>query len=91
MKTLIALCALALAAAGCATTEGNPKYARADCKIVPITTASVGGGKQRPVSSLDQRQAEMALGTSDYRMRQLREQGRFGNNVEEALHDCSSR
>ena len=89
MKTLIAIAALALAA-GCAT-EGNPRYAKADCKVVPITTASVAGGKTRPVSSLDQRQAEMALGTSEYRMRQLRDQGRFGNNVEEALYDCANR
>lgn len=87
MKTLIAVSALALAAAGCAT-EGNPKYAKAECKIAPITTLSAAGGKTGPVSSLDQRQAEMWLGTSEYRMRLLREQGRFGNNVEEALYNC---
>lgn len=87
MKILLALSALALAA-GCAT-DGNTQYAKADCKIVPITTASVAGGKQRPVSSLEQRQAEMALGTSEYRRTQLAQQGRFGNNVEEALYDCN--
>jgi hypothetical protein len=88
MKTLIAVAALALAVAGCATTEGNPQYAKAECKIAPITTLSAAGGKTRPVSSLDQRQAEMWLGTSEYRMRLLREQGRFGNNVEDALYNC---
>lgn len=87
MKTLLALSALALAA-GCAT-DGNTQYAKADCKIVPITTASVAGGKTRPVSSLEQRQAEMALGTSEYRRTQLAQRGRFGNNVEEALYDCN--
>jgi hypothetical protein len=88
MKTLIALCALALAA-GCATTDANTQYARNDCKIAPITTASVAGGKQRPVSSLERREAEMALASSDYRFRQLRERGYVGNNVEEALQDCN--
>lgn len=87
MKTLLALTALALAA-GCAT-DGNTQYTMADCKIVPITTASVAGGKTRPASSLEQRQAEMALGTSEYRRTRLAERGRFGNNVEEALHDCN--
>ena len=86
MKSLIALSVLALAAAGCAT-QGNPQYAKADCKVVPITTASVAG-KPRPATSLEQRQAEMALGTSEYRQRQLAQNGRFGNNVEEALENC---
>jgi len=87
MKVLLALSALALAA-GCAT-DGNTQYAKADCKIVPITTASVAGGKTRPASSLEQRQAEMALATSEYRRTQLAQRGRFGNNVEEALYDCN--
>lgn len=87
MKTLVALTTLVLAAAGCAT-DGNTQYAKAECKVVPITTASVAGGKTRPASSLEQREAEMALGTSEYRMRLLRERGQFGNNVEEALYNC---
>jgi hypothetical protein len=87
MKTLLALSALALAA-GCAT-DGNTQYAKADCKVVPITTASVGGGKTRPASSLEQREAEMALGTSQYRREQLARNGPFGNNVEEALYNCN--
>ena len=87
MKTLLACCALAFVA-GCAT-DGNIQYAKADCKIVPITTASVAGGKQRPASSLDQRQAEMALATSEYRRSQLAQHGRVGNNVEEALYECN--
>lgn len=87
MKSLIAVSVLALAAAGCAT-EGNKQYAKAECKVVPITTASVAGGKTRPASSLEQRQAEMALGTSQYRREQLYRQGQFGNNVEDALYDC---
>jgi hypothetical protein len=87
MKTLLAVSALALAAAGCAT-EGNQQYAKAECKVVPITTASVAGGKTRPASSLEQREAEMALGTSEYRFRELNRYGRFGNNVEEALYNC---
>jgi hypothetical protein len=90
MKTLLALCAAAVLAAGCAT-DGNTQYAKADCKVVPVTTASVAGGKTRPVSSLEQRQAEMALATSEYRRTQLAQNGRFGNNVEDALYDCASR
>jgi hypothetical protein len=87
MKNLIAISALALAAAGCAT-QGNTQYAKADCKIAPITTASVAGGKPRPATSLQQREAEMALGTSQYRREQLARHGQFGNNVEEALYNC---
>lgn len=86
MKILLALSALALVA-GCAT-DGNTQYAKADCKIVPITTASVAGGKTRPATSLEQREAEMALGTSQYRREQLYRYGQFGNNVEEAMYDC---
>jgi hypothetical protein len=87
MKLLLALSVLALAA-GCAT-EGNPQYAKADCKIAPVTTASVAGGKARPASSLERREAEMALATSQYRMSELHNYGRYGNNVEDALYDCN--
>ena len=88
MKILVAVAAVAAVAlaAGCASQEGV-QYARNECKIVPITTLSVAG-KPRPAGSLERRQAEMALGTSQYRQQQLAQHGRFGNNVEEALYDC---
>ena len=87
MKTmLIAVAALALAA-GCAA-DPNAQYAKAECKVVPATTASFAGGKGRPATSLEQRQAESALASSDYRLRQLRSYP-YGSNVEEALHDCN--
>jgi hypothetical protein len=89
MKHLVILGVLALSAAACATDGNtNTQYAKRDCKVAPITTASVAGGKTRPPTSLEQRQAEMALGTSEYRQRELNRVGRFGNNVEEALYDC---
>lgn len=87
MKRLLAVSTLALLAAGCAT-QGD-QVAKADCKVVPITTASVGG-KAKPVSSIEQRYAEMQLGSTEYRKRQLAERGLANNNIEDALRDCNT-
>jgi hypothetical protein len=88
MKKLLIVSALAaLAVAGCAT-QGDNQYAKADCKVAPITTASATGGRTRPVDSLRQREAEMQLATSDYRRSQLNRNGMVNNNVEEVLHNC---
>ena len=87
MKALIALSSLAFLAA-CATP--GEQVAAVDCKIYPVTTASVAGGKPK-VNSLEQRHAEMQLATSDYRMRNLRQNGYNMNNVEDALRDCNAR
>ena len=89
MKMLIPA-AVAVLAAGCATTEPT-QVAQAECKVQPVTTMGVTGRKVTNVSSLDQRYAEMQLATSEYRMRQLRERGMDMNNVEDALRDCSAR
>ncbi len=91
MKTPFALsAALAIALAGCAAQETQvaqeAQVAKADCKIAPITTRSVTG-KPAPVTELDRRYAEMQLGTSDYRRRQLDRNGP-NNTVEDALKDC---
>jgi hypothetical protein len=86
MKTILAVSALALLATGCATTASD-QLAQADCKIAPITTASATG-RTRPTSSIEQRDAEMQLASSQYRMQQLRERGLANNNVEDALRDC---
>ncbi len=85
MKSAIALAAL-FVAASCA--QQPVQVAQNECKVVPITTASVAGGKTRPASSLEQRHAEAQLATSQYRMAQLNSHGMFHNNVEEALRDC---
>ncbi len=85
MKTAVALAALVLAAS-CA--QQPVQVAQNECKIAPVTTASIAGGKTRPASSLEQRQAEMQLATSQYRMSQLNQHGMFQNNVEDALRDC---
>jgi hypothetical protein len=89
MKTPTILSALAaLALAGCAT-EGT-QVAQSECKVAPITTTSMTyGGNKKPVSSLDQRYAEMALASSDYRYRNLARNGPVPNNVEDALRDCN--
>ena len=89
MKTFLAISALALLAAGCATTA-DTQVAQSDCKVAPITTASVTG-RYRPADRLEQRHAEMQLGTSDYRYRNLDSRGHAMNNVEEALRDCANR
>ena len=85
MKIAVAFTALFLAAS-CA--QQPVQVAQNECKIAPVTTASVAGGKVRPASSLEQRHAEMQLGTSQYRMAQLNSHGMFNNNLEEALRDC---
>lgn len=83
--TLIALLGLALA--GCASS-GDTRVASADCKVMPLTTASATGRAPKNVSPLEQRWAEMQLANSDYRQRQLQERGMIGNTVEDALRDC---
>lgn len=88
MKSLIALSVLALLAA-CATP--GEQIAAVDCKVYPVTTASAAGVRKPNVSSLEQRYAEMQLATSDYRFRNLRQNGYNMNNVEDALRDCSTR
>jgi hypothetical protein len=88
MKTLFALSAVALMAAACATEPEH--YAQADCKVAPITTRSVTGvdGHLGTYNSLDQRYAEMQLGTSEYRRQLYAKQGLSNNNVEDALKNC---
>jgi hypothetical protein len=83
---LLALFGLALA--GCASS-GDTKVASADCKIVPITTASAAGRAPKNVSPIEQRWAEMQLASTDYRQRQLHERGMIDNTVEQALRDCN--
>jgi hypothetical protein len=87
MKPLFALSALALALAGCAT-EGDTQLAQADCKVYPITTASVAGRKPE-VDSIRQRAAEADLATSGYRFRNLARNGPAGNNIEDIIRDCN--
>lgn len=89
MKALIAISALA-ALAGCATTGDNTYLAQAECKVTPITTTSVTGVRRTQPDNLDQRFAEMQLATSDYRYRNLRQNGYNMNNVEDALRDCNN-
>jgi hypothetical protein len=79
--------ALAALAAGCAATQ-DTQLAQADCRVVPLATASISGARPRHVDPLDQRWAEMQLAGSDYRLRQLRSRGSFNNMVEDALRDC---
>ena len=86
MKTLIATASILLLAAGCA--HEPTQVAKAECKVVPATTASFAGGKPRNLTNLDMAQAEANLATSQYRFRNLRTHGLAFNNVEEALHDC---
>ena len=88
MKTPLAI-AILLLAAGCAAS-GDTRVAQAECKVYPMTTASVAGRKPN-VSPIEQRYAEMQLANSEYRQRQLRERGLDSNNIEEALRGCAAR
>lgn len=89
MKLLLSLSAAAVVLAACATE--NPQLAQADCKIAPITTRGVAGvdGHLGTYNHLDQRYAEMQLGTSEYRRQLYARQGLTNNNVEDALRDCN--
>lgn len=78
---------LGLALAGCANS-GDTRVASADCKVMPLTTASATGRAPKNVGPLEQRWAEMQLANSEYRQRQLRERGMIDNTVEQALRDC---
>ena len=85
MKSLLAIAVLALA--GCAT-YGENQYAKADCKVAPITTQSATGVRPSRVDSLAQRDAEMQLATTGYYRRELAQKGLVNNNTAEALRDC---
>jgi outer membrane lipoprotein SlyB len=89
-KALLALPVLAtLALAGCATDGNtNNQYARADCKVYPITTMSYTGVRDPKVDSLDQRAAEGDLAGSSYRFRSLARNGPANNNLEDIIRDC---
>lgn len=87
MKPIFVLSALALALGGCAT-EGDIQLAQAECKVYPITTASVTGNKPK-VDPIGQRAAQADLGTSSYRFRNLARNGPAGNNIEDILRDCN--
>ena len=88
MRTLIALSATALLAAGCATTD-TTYVAQKECKVMPQLTVNVANsGKAKPVDSLRQREAEMDLATTGYRFQQLQRNGPYNNTVEESLRDC---
>ena len=86
MKSLMLVAGLALLA-GCAS-YGDNQYAKAECKVAPITTRSVTGVRPSRVDSLAQRDAEFQLGATDYRRRELAARGLVNNNVEDALRDC---
>ena len=89
MRTILALCATAALAAGCAS---NPdRVAAVDCKVHPVATSNVAGVRKPATDSLEQRYAEMQLATSDYRYRNLRQNGYNMNNVEDALRDCNAK
>ena len=88
MKLLFTLPAAALLVAACATTE-NAQYAQADCKVAPITTRNAAGGDHLGTyNELDQRYAQMQLGTSEFRRQLYAKQGMSNNNVEDVLKNC---
>ncbi|HSJ98042.1 MAG TPA: hypothetical protein VLC53_13260 [Myxococcota bacterium] len=91
MRTLIAICALALAGGCAATDTADTRLAAADCKVYPVTTASAAGVRAPKVSAIEQRDAQFQLAASSYRMGLLRQNGYFMNNVEDALRDCAAR
>lgn len=88
--TRIAAISVLVLAAGCAS-QGDTRVAQADCKVVPITTASAAGRAPKHLSPIEQRYAEMQLANTEYRRRQLQERGLMDNNIEQALRDCAAK
>jgi PBP1b-binding outer membrane lipoprotein LpoB len=86
MKILLALSTSALVLAGCATEP--EQLAQAECKVAPIVTADSSLRHEDRVTDLDRRYAEMQLGTSDYRFRNL-QRNPTNNNIEDSLRDCA--
>jgi uncharacterized lipoprotein YajG len=85
------LLAATLLAAGCATQDVQVAQAPTTCKVAPITTASAtDSSAKKSVSPIRQREAEMDLASSQYRMQQLNRNGIFNNNVEDALRNCDT-
>jgi hypothetical protein len=80
--------AAVLALAGCASS-GDTQVAQADCKVAPVTPASVSGAQPKRVDPLAQRQAEADLRSTEYGRRQIAANN-FGT-VAEALRDCDRR
>jgi outer membrane lipoprotein SlyB len=87
-KQLLVSALAAMAVAGCATTGDQSNYAKADCKIQPITTASATGVRPGRAPSADQKEAEMNVATSQYRRSEYARMGMVNNNVEDAMRDC---
>ncbi|HEX4779828.1 MAG TPA: hypothetical protein VH301_03685 [Usitatibacter sp.] len=88
MKTLLSTAA-AFALAACASQEPQPvQVAQAECKVVPITTQGSTGNPPKHMTELQQRFAQADLASSQFRYQQLRREGMYPNNVEEALRDC---
>ena len=89
MKYPLILSALAaLVLAGCAT-PGENQYAKAECKVKPITTESATGGTSKSAMTPErQRMAEMELAHTQFRAQQLIRKGNVDNNMEDALYDC---
>jgi hypothetical protein len=90
MKILLTLPAAALLLAACATTpDTGDQYAKADCKVAPVTTRNAAGGDHLGTyNELDQRYAQMQLSTSEYRRQLYARQGLSPNNVEDTLKNC---
>jgi len=88
MKMLLLVSAFAaLSLAGCATTD-QTQYAKAECKVQPITTASATGVRPGRAESTSQKESEMNLATSQYRRSEYARMGMVNNNVEDAMRDC---
>lgn len=87
MKAAFALCAAAALVAGCAADPAT-QVAQRTCKIAPITTTSVTG-KARPMTPIEQREAEMNLARTQFRFQNLQRNGPDPNLVEEAIRDCN--
>jgi hypothetical protein len=90
MKSIAAIaCMATVALAGCATTGTESASYDQGCKLGPVTYSSTTGlGKQKPVSSLDQAYAQMQLGTSDLRYRELVTRAPVMSNTESVMQGC---
>ena len=90
MKNVIALAAAAAALAACASTPDQVAYDDQECQIVMMAPANATG-RYSHMTEMDQRFAEMQLGTSDVRRRAQESNPGYENNIEKNLRNCANK
>jgi hypothetical protein len=87
MRKLAVLAPLLLLAAGCASEPNQVAATSYECKLAPLTTARVGGPKEK-ASSIDQADARAQLLAMPYYQRGRMARSGAPYNLEDAAYGC---